>query len=261
MCSSNASTLSFSSESSASAAGAAGEADAAWGDAAGAAEPSSLAPLLPDDASSDAGFLDASELTGGESSETASGEGGGRSRMIQRCSPRPPPGRGCPPATPPTTTTYTLAREDIAVLIQQVQNVLLGVVAALHIIEAHGLKLDDIGPRPRVHRAVVDHRLQDAAVVPLRVDDQHLHAADAQQPRQVRVAQGLRCDGLHSDADAVFLLQLRTEILEPGVLVPDAGHVAQVGDVVLPSLLLRWGNPREAFAVLLRGDGEDGNLW
>ena len=104
MCSSNASTLSFSSESSASAAGAAGEADAAWGDAAGAAEPSSLAPLLPDDASSDAGLLDASALTGGESSETASGEGG-RSRLIQRCSPRPPPGRGCPPATPPTTTS------------------------------------------------------------------------------------------------------------------------------------------------------------
>ena len=94
-------------ESSASAADAAGEADAAWGDAAwgdaawggaawgdaaGAAEPSSsssedaaslldapasaLAPLLPDDASSDAGLLDASALTGGES-ETASGEGGG----------------------------------------------------------------------------------------------------------------------------------------------------------------------------------------
>ena len=83
-------------ESSASAADAAGEADAAWGDAAwgdaaGAAEPSSsssedaaslldapasaLAPLLPDDASSDAGLLDASALTGGES-ETASGEGG-----------------------------------------------------------------------------------------------------------------------------------------------------------------------------------------
>ena len=96
MCTSNVSTFPFSSESSASAA------DAAWGDAAGAAEPSSLAPLLPDDASSDAGLLDASALTGGES-ETASGEGG-RSRMIQRCSPRPPPGRGCPPATPPTTT-------------------------------------------------------------------------------------------------------------------------------------------------------------
>ena len=36
---------------------------------------SALAPLLPDDASSDAGLLDASALTGGES-ETASGEGG-----------------------------------------------------------------------------------------------------------------------------------------------------------------------------------------
>ena len=98
-----------------------GAADEAWGDAAGAAEPSSsssedaaslldapasaLAPLLPDDVSSDAGLLDASALTGGES-ETASGEGG-RSRMIQRCSPRPPPTipcrqtRSCPPATTP----------------------------------------------------------------------------------------------------------------------------------------------------------------
>ena len=79
-------------ESSASAADAAGEADtargdAAWGDAAGAAEPSSsssedaaslldapasaLAPLLPE-----GGLLDAAALTGGES-ETVPGEGGG----------------------------------------------------------------------------------------------------------------------------------------------------------------------------------------
>ena len=100
----------FSSESSASAADAAGAAEPSSSSSQDAASlldapASALAPLLPDDASSDAGLLDASALTGGES-ETASGEGG-RSRM------RPPPGRGsvptipwrqtrsCPPATPP----------------------------------------------------------------------------------------------------------------------------------------------------------------
>ena len=128
-------------ESSASAADAAGEADAAWGDAAwpgrcrycegacrrllrfqehsrwrqfggeGRAKVAGQGLQV----SSDAGMLldaPASALAGGVS-ETASGEGG-RSRLIQRCSPRPPPGRAiptipwrqtssCPPATPPTT--------------------------------------------------------------------------------------------------------------------------------------------------------------
>ena len=81
MCSSNVSTLPFSSESSASAADAAGAAEPSSSSSEDAASlldapASALAPLLPDDASSDAGLLDASALTGGEPSETASGEGG-----------------------------------------------------------------------------------------------------------------------------------------------------------------------------------------
>ena len=117
---------------------------------------------------------------------------------------------------------------DVAIGPEQAQDGLLCLTALHPVAMAHGLKLNDVGPLRRVGRAVPDHGPQDDAVVPLRVDDQHLHTTKVEVADEAPVADDRRLNGAHINVHAIFLQEPPAVPLERGMYLAHAGHVTKV---------------------------------